>query len=142
MVKKTFRINHICLRQTCLNFFQNKKFRLFTIQGFCEMKNWQKWAVSHHHFWLKIKCCYQNAKIWGLYMLIKYEDYNVPLQLHLLKHFSVEQAVKMYIFSDFWTFLIVICNCLQLVFCLINQNDEIWRLLCAIVIIPFETCFS
>ena len=58
-------------------------------------------------------------------MLIKYEDYNVPLQLHLLKHFSVEQAVKMYIFSDFWTFLIVICNCLQLVFCLINQNDKI-----------------
>ena len=39
-------------------------------------------------------------------MLIKYEDYNVSLQLHLLKHFSAEQGVKMYIFSDFWPFLI------------------------------------
>ena len=39
-------------------------------------------------------------------MLIKYEDYNVSLPLHLLKHFSAEQGVKVYIFSDFWPFLI------------------------------------
>ena len=75
-------------------------------------------------------------------MLIKYEDYNVSLPLHLLKHFSAEQGVKVYIFSDFWPFLIFNWNCLQSVFCLIYQNDKVWGLLCAVAIIPFETFFS